>query len=473
MRIAAANGLAQSSGIAPDMQLADARALVPSLKVVEADPGGDARALTSLASWCERYTPWTTAEGTDGIVCDVTGCAHLFGGEAALVEEMTARLAGLDYTARAGLADTPGAAWAAARFMGGAAIIAPGGARETLAALSVAALRLAADTTLGLERVGLGRIGELVGLARAPLAARFGARLIERLDQALGLAAEPVSPRRPVPRWRTRLSFPEPVGRAEDIGAATRRLVERLCTRLGTSHRGARRLELALYLVDGARRTCAIGTSRPVREPDHLMKLFAEPLAEIEAGFGIEVMVLSALRTEPLAGAQLAIPGARPTTENRELEAALGLLVDRLSGRLGSGNVTRVAARESHLPERAAVAVPALAPMAAAAIWPEEPGRPLRLFERPQPVEAVAPLPDGPPVLFRWHRVLHRVRRAEGPERIAPEWWREDARGTESHDYYRIEDSNGGRYWLYRDGLYQPPRPQARPPCWFVHGIFP
>ncbi len=216
VRIAAANGLAQSSGIAPDMQLADARALVPSLKVVEADPGGDARALTSLASWCERYTPWTTAEGTDGIVCDVTGCAHLFGGEAALVEEMTARLAGLDYTARAGLADTPGAAWAAARFMGGAAIIAPGGARETLAALSVAALRLAADTTLGLERVGLGRIGELVGLARAPLAARFGARLIERLDQALGLAAEPVSPRRPVPRWRTRLSFPEPVGRAED-----------------------------------------------------------------------------------------------------------------------------------------------------------------------------------------------------------------------------------------------------------------
>ena len=472
MRIAAANGLAQANGIAPDMRLADARALMPDLKVVEADPAGDARALASLAAWCERYTPWTAAEGADGIVCDVTGCAHLFGGEAALVGAMTARLAGLGYAARAGLADTPGAAWAAARFMGGAEIIAPGGTRAALSALPVAALRLSADTTPRLERVGLGCIGDLIELPRAPLAARFGARLIERLDQALGRAAEPVSPRRPVPRWRTRLSFPEPVGRAEDIAAATRRLVERLCTRLGATHRGVRRLELALYRVDGGRRTCTIGTSRPVREPDHLMKLFAEPLTEIEVGFGVEVMVLSALRTEPLAAAQLAIPGARPATGDRALEAALGLLIDRLGGRLGSGNVTRCAARESHLPERAAAAVPALAPMAAAAAWPQGPGRPLRLFEHPQPVEAVAPLPDGPPVLFRWRRAVHRVRRAEGPERIAPEWWRAEACGTASRDYYRIEDADGARYWLYRDGLYQPPRPQARPPRWFVHGIF-
>ena len=199
VRIAAANDLAQSNGIAPDIRLADARALVPDLKVVEADPTGDARALASLAAWCERYTPWTAAEGTGGIVCDITGCAHLFGGEAALVEEMIERLAGLGYAARAGLADTPGAAWAAARFMGGASIIAPGGAQQVLAALPVAALRLAADTALGLERVGLGRIGDLVKVARAPLAARFGARLIERLDQALGLAAEPVSPRRAGP----------------------------------------------------------------------------------------------------------------------------------------------------------------------------------------------------------------------------------------------------------------------------------
>ena len=472
MRIAAANGLAQSNGIAPDMRLADARALVPSLKVVETDPAGDARALASLATWCERYTPWTAAEGSDGIVCDVTGCAHLFGGEAALVAEMTARLAGLGYAARAGLADTPGAAWAVARFMGGAEIVAPGGARAALAALPVAALRLAAETVPRLERVGLGRIGDLIELPRAPLAARFGARLLERLDQALGRAAEPVSPRRPVPRWRTRLSFPEPLGRVEDITAATQRLVERLCTRLGAGHRGVRRLELALYLVDGGRRACTIGTSRPVRGPDHLMKLFAEPLAEIEVGFGVEVMVLSALRTEPLAAAQLAIPGARPAIEERGLEAALGLLVDRLGARLGSGNVTRCVARESHLPERATLAVPALAPRSAAAAWPEGPGRPMRLFEHPQPVEAVAPLPDGPPVLFRWRRAVHRVRRAEGPERIAPEWWRADARGAASRDYYRIEDSDGGRYWLYRDGLYQPPRPQARPPRWFLHGIF-
>ena len=471
MRIAAANRLAQSNGIAPDMGLADARALAPELKVVEADPAGDARALAALADWCGRYTPWTAVDGGDGIVCDVSGCAHLFGGEAALVDAMTARLAGLGYTARVGLADTPSAAWAAARFMGAAAIVAPGGARTALAALPVAALRLTADTCDRLERVGLGRIGDLIDLPRAPLAARFGAHLIERLAQALGLVSEPISPRRPVPRWRTRLSFPEPIGRPEDVMAAAQRLVKRLCTRLGNGHRGVRRLELAFYLVDGTCRTCAIGTSRPVREPGHLMKLFAEPLAAIEIGFGVEVMVLSALRTEPLAAAQLAIPGAHSAAEDRAPEAALGLLIDRLNGRLGPGNVTRFAARESHLPERAAAAVPAQA-RARVAVWPEGPGRPLRLFEHPQPVEAVAPVPDGPPVLFRWRRVVHRVRRAEGPERIAPEWWREDARGTSSRDYYRIEDSDGGRYWLYRDGLYQPHRGQIRPPRWFVHGIF-
>ena len=312
VRIAAANGLAQSNGIAPDMGLADARALVPELKVVEADPAGDARALAALADWCGRYTPWTAVDGGDGIVCDVTGCAHLFGGEAALVDAMTARLAGLGYTARAGLADTPGTAWAVARFMGEVAIIAPGGTRAALAALPAAALRLAADTCDRLERVGLGRIGDLIDLPRAPLAARFGAHLIERLDQALGLVSEPISPRRPVPRWRTRLSFPEPIGRPDDVFAATQRLVKRLCTRLSTGHRGVRRLELAFYLVDGVCRTCAIGTSRPVREPGHLMKLFAEPLAATEAGFGVEVMVLSALRTEPLAAAQLAIPAHTP-----------------------------------------------------------------------------------------------------------------------------------------------------------------
>ena len=475
VRISAVNYSAQNSGIVPGLLLADARALVPQLRVVDAEPVEDAKALATLADWCSRYTPWAAVDGLDGLWLDITGCAHLFDGEAALAEDILSRLKRLGFEARIGLADSPGAAWAMARFHSGKTqIIANCDTRRTLADLPSAALRLPQNIVEGLVRVGLGRIGDLLTCPRTPLIARFGAIVGERIDQALGLAAEPISPRRPMPCWRSRLGFPEPLCRREDIAAATRQLIERLCRRLALDQRGVRRLELNLYMVDGRTHRSTFGTSRPVREPAHLMQLLDEHFENCDPGFGIDVVILAALETEPLGAVQLDMAqnlvDRHESADEVALAAAIGRLVDRLSNRLGPGNVSRFAARESHVPERAVYLIPALAAPCCVGTDRADSSnsqRPLRMFPSPEPVEAIAPVPDDPPMLFRWRRRTHRIVHADGPERISPEWWRAETTGS-TRDYYRVEDSSGRRFWLYREGFY---RPETKP-RWYVHGIF-
>ena len=522
-RIAAACATAQGTGIAPGMTLADARALNPQVRAHPADAAADAQALGRLADWCGRYTPWTATDGggaggvggDHGLLLDVSGCAHLFGGEEALLGDLVARLRGFGLACRAGLGPSPGAAWALARFAtgtdggaadggaadggaadGGGAIVAPERVAQALSGFPVRALRLSQATLEGLDRVGLRRVGDLYAMPRGALARRFGAGVARRLDQALGRAREPISPRRPAVRWRERLAFPEPIGHTGDIALALRRLLDGLCRRLEREHRGARRLELALYLCDGEVRRARLGTSRPARDPEHLFGLFAEHLDGLDVGLGVEVMVLAAPVTDPLSALQLSLtPGRRERERPAEAElGALGALVDRLGNRLGAANVVRLAPCASHLPERACQAVAPLdsaaappwsappwsaplwsaPPWSAAAPWSGGGARPLRLFERAEEIEAVAEVPDGPPVLFRWRRVVHRVARAEGPERIAPEWWRAEAlRDPASRDYYRVEDSDGRRFWLYRHGLYRPAGGGAQtPPRWYLHGVF-
>ncbi len=510
LRIAAANPAAQAAGIAPGLTLADARALVPGVHVDTADPTADARALASLADWCGRYTPWTAAEEDDeaevgggGVWLDVSGCAHLFGGEAGLLDDLTGRLEDLGFIARAAAADTPGAAWAMARFgiAAGAvtAIVPQGRARPALARLPAAALRLAPAVTAGLSRLGLRRAGDIYDLPRGPLVTRFGDSLIRRVDQALGRVAEPISPREGVPVHRVRIAFAEPIGRAEDIEGALARLLGPLCDDLHRDGRGARRLELACYRVDGETARVAIGTSRPVRDADHLLRLLRDRIGEIDMGFGIDVMAVHAVSSEPLAAAQLGLAQRRGPGVQESLsmatddgaDSAMDGLVDRLANRLGPAHVVRLAARESYVPERAVFAVPALKVGRGGAtprrVW--DPGtawfvhraRPISLFHPPQPIEVMAPVPDDPPVLFRWRRIVHRVARADGPERIAPEWWAEvfaDKHAAppavlpdsaQTRDYYRFEDEDGGRFWLYRNGLY---RPDQGTPRWYLHGIF-
>jgi protein ImuB len=337
----------------------------------------------------------------------------------------------------------------------------------------VAALRLGAGEVEVLERVGLRHIGALYGMPRGALARRFGAMLGRRLDQALGAAHEPLSPCRPVAPYRVERRCGEPIAGPEAIEAATRALVEALTARLAADGRGARRLELLLYRVDGTVGELALGTSRPVREPRHLMRLFAERLERLDAGFGADAMTLAAPLTEALPRLQfdLELEARRPAPAPAEA-AALGALIDRLTNRLGPQSVARQAPRQSHLPERAVAPAGPFEPMPE---WPagREVSRPLRLLAPPEPIEVIAPIPDDPPVMFRWRRALHRVRAAEGPERIAPEWWRAGSAGATAaggeafRDYYRVEDEAGRRFWLFRLGAFRP----GAPPAWFMHGL--
>jgi protein ImuB len=505
--ISAVNAAAEALGIAPGLPLADARALHPALAVAEADLAGDAVALRRLAQGCNRYSPWTAPHGVDGVFLDVTGCAHLRGGEASLVRDLVEWLLRQGIVCRAALADTAGAAWAVARCGGSdRTVVPPGTARQVIAPLPVVALRLDPALTGELERLGLRRIGDLYALPRAMLAARFGDKVVERLDQALGAAADPLLPLPPAPMRWTRRRFVEPIGTPEALMAAVRGLIQRLCRSLGDEMLGARKLVLRSHRVDGEVAEVTVGTARPSRDARHLSRLFAERLGAIDLGLGVEDVLLAALVVERLAPAQLRI-ALSPSEENAACgkpesariaaqaggnivvfpdgrgaarprapvlpaardgvdAAELAVLVDRLANRLGPHSVGVLAPRESHVPERAQRLALLFVP--AKGVWRSDRPRPIRLLPRPEPVEAMAPVPDDPPIFFRWRRLQHRVRWADGPERICGEWWRGDEEEEALRDYYRVEDETGRRFWLYRDGLY---RPQTAP-LWFLHGLF-
>jgi protein ImuB len=474
--IVAVDAAGLAGGLHPGQPLADARALAPALRVLPADPVGDAQALARLAAWCDRYTPLVAIEATEsgcgaGLWLDVTGCAHLCGGETELLADLAGRLARLGHQARLGLADTPGAAWAAARFLPAVPlpVVAPGGAQAVLAPLPVAALRLPPALVAGLDRLGLRRVGELYPLPRAALARRFGRQLGDRLDQALGALAEPISPRLPVPPDEARLGFAEPLAHREGLAGGLAALLERLCRRLEEKQQGARRLTLTLHRVDGTRQHLAIGTSRPSRDPAALGRLFAEHLERIDPGFGVEVMALAAPLSERLSALQIVLgrlppprPAAAVDPPALAADADLAPLLDRLGNRLGFSALGRPAPRLSHLPEQAATLAPPLAPARTA--WPATAPRPLRLLSRPEPVAAE---PGTPPAWFDWRGRRRRIARAEGPERIAAEWWRRPAApdGPGERDYYRLEDADGRRFWLYRET-------GAAPARWYLHGLF-
>ncbi|MBT3396018.1 MAG: DNA polymerase Y family protein [Alphaproteobacteria bacterium] len=406
---------------------------------------------------------------------------------------MVGRVESLGFDARAGIADTPGAAWGITRFgKGRTQIIAPGATRDALGDLPVAALRLPASITDGLDGLGLRRVRDLYDLPRGPLAARFGARVADRLDAALNPGSEPVSPLVAVPECREQMAFAEPIGLLEDIERGLAALLVDLCLRMDRQSVGARRVDFILYRVDGGVSRARIGTSRPTRDAHHLARLFAEQIVDLDLGLGVEAMAVSVPNLEPLVPEQMALadrtqPGQR---DNQGIPdpASIAPLVDRLINRLGSRSVMHLAQRQSHIPEHAAAEIPAADDTGKSDAWadasvPGRGSRPLRLFPRPQSIQAVAPVPDGPPALFRWRRVLHRVARAEGPERIAPEWWRTslpwDSRWeAATRDYYRVEDDEGRRFWLYRKGLYSGPDGQpldvgdGQQPTWFIHGQF-
>ena len=500
-RLVCVDANAARMGLAAGLSLADARARHPALVAVEAEPMEEARLLERLCDWCSRFTPLAGLDGRDGLMLDVSGVAHLFGGEQGLIDECLARLAALGITAMAGAGSNPRAAWALARFS--AQKIAPEEMSDKAFAklfhdLPLAALGLEEKTIVDMARAGLKRIGDIAMRSRAPIVARFGALPMTRLDELRGLARVSISPRFAPPEFCAERRFASPIETAEAIEATVRKLAGDLVALLEKQAKGARRIELALHRVDGRVRRIEVGASRPLNEARAFLRLFAEKLASpqeeaIDAGFGVDLVRLSCLAAEPLAPAQ----GELERVEEAERARALADLIDRLSARLGPRAVTRRAPVEAHLPEQAEAETPATFPSPGSLRSPPSPAsgrgcesllplageggrrsrpdegergapaRPLRLFARPELIDALAEVPDGPPLRFRWRRVLHDVAAIEGPERIAAPWWRREDAPT--RDYFRAEDSSGRRFWLYREGLWGKETERAK---WFVHGVF-
>nr|WP_290442945.1 DNA polymerase Y family protein [Rhodovulum tesquicola] len=443
---------AEARGLARGMALADARAICPDLATRPADLAREAAALASLRRWAGRYAPMVASDGPDGLIADITGVAHLFGSEEELRADLHARLDRAGLTAASAIAGSRGAAHALARHGGG--IVTEGALAEGVGRLPVSALRIDHATAEALARVGLTRIADLTALPRAPLARRFGPGLVLRLDQVLGHQPEPVAADPDPPHFGVRMTLPEPIGLQADVMAGLARLLDRLCRMLSLHHRGARRLRLELRRVDRGTAHIEIGLARPLRDPDRIAALFVKGVQEIDAGFGIDALRLSATVTEPLApeqiGGGVAVRG----------EDALADLVSRLGNRIGFDRVLRLLPADSRIPERSFL----IAPAAYSAPAPEPPhrgpARPITLFP-PEPVSAVS---GHPPARFRWRRMDFATLRAIGPERIAPEWWLDDpAWRTGLRDYWRIETKQGPRLWLFHT-------PQA--PGWQVQGEF-
>ncbi len=468
-RIASVNAAGAEQGVRTGAMLADARTLCPALAVRPADPAGDLAFLEHLALWAQRWGPWSALDPPEGLIVDTTGAAHLFGGEAALLADARAQLRRRGLMARAAIAPTAGAAWALAHYGPDSAILEGEAMLERLGSLPVAALRLDDDVLLLLRRLGLKRIEDLAGIGREALARRFRTRRapaanpLVRLDQLLGRVPEPLLPviGHEQPMVQRRLM--EPIRHRPLLDRVLADLAEDMARALEAKGEGARRLELAAWKVDGDVLVRRLEMAAATRDPAHVCRLFAARLDDLDAGFGIELVRLLAPWTEPLALAQAELDAAA-----ERHGTSLAACMDRLTVRLGEGAVRRPLPRASHLPERAQRWAPPLAP---------QPGlqedfafheRPLKLLDRPEPIAVIYEAPDGLPRLFRWRGGVHEIARAEGPERIAPEWWRERST-VRLRDYYRIEDSQGRRYWIYRHGLATDGRGGA--PEWFLQGL--
>ncbi|WP_343234375.1 DNA polymerase Y family protein [Microvirga terrestris] len=458
--IAAADRAAKMAGLKAGQTIAHAQALIPDLHVRDATPEEDRAALTRLALWCLRYSPIVAPDTPDGIWIDTAGADHLFGGEHALLEDLTGRLNAKGIAARASIADAPGIAWAVARY-GNQAVVSPGRAVDAVAGLPVQALRLEQKTLDIMDRLGIERIGQLAAMPRGPMTRRLGTQTALRLDQALGHAFEPISPLVPLETLSHSIVFPEPIGRPEDLKRVVSRLTAILCADLAKQGIGARRLDLIFRRVDQKSLALRVGTARASRDPIHLAKLFDESLGTIDPGFGIDEVLIVASRVEPLGAMQLQARGI----DKQDPEPDISPLVDRLSARVGAGKVFRLVPVESHVPERSARRIPALAP-ASGLTWPEDLVRPARILDPPERVEATAVVPDHPPIFFVWRRVRYVVRGADGPERITGEWWKSDSEMSSFRDYYRLETDRDARFWLFRDA------PAAEGGRWWLHGLF-
>ena len=474
-------------GLAPGQRSTDAMAAHRDLAVAYGDPDYEARALKGLAAWARRWSPATRADGADGIALDLTGCLHLFGGETELMDEMTRRLSSLGFTARLAMAPNHAAAHALARFSGRDAVtVDEAGLEAALAPLPVAALRIDAASVTLLRRLGLKTVEQAARVPRATLKKRFGANrkvrdprdetyddylgrsigatadVLARLDEALGRVRVPLDPERPEPRPRVTQGLAEPVSQVETVLACLRPLIGRLAADLDERDMGLVALGVEAFRVDGGRASTLLRLSRPTRDVGDLMRLLLDRLDGWHAEFGFDALAVEAVEAAPLP------PEQRDGLEAQRRPDPFAL-VDRLRTRLGEMAVRRASLRASHVPERAEAWLPALTCTNTHDEISSHAARPDRMFEFPEEIAVMHGIPNGPPVRFTWRRGAYRIERVAGPERIAPQWWRERSHAR-ARDYWRVETSAGERFWLYREGFDGDER--GGHTRWFVHGLF-
>jgi protein ImuB len=453
LRLIAVNAAAREFGLMRGMRLNDARAQLPDLLTEPHEPEEDMNSLLGLCRWMERYSPWVSPSPPDGILLDVTGVPHLFGGEARMMGEIRVRLANYGFSVRIGQGATIGQAWALARYEA-----------KDIQGLPVEALRIDAAAVKTLRRLGLKTVGSLTAIPRASLARRFrgetiGENVLIRLDEMMGAREEPLNPLNPPTSFMAHRALMEPVIHMEGLEAMLSGLVNQLCRDLEQAGKNALRLILKLFRTDGSRANLPAGFSAPTHEPRHMLRVLKPKLESVDAGFGIDAMTLEARET---AEAKVQQHGFF----EEEGTLALEQLNDRVLNR-HEAQFLALEEAESHIPERAEAAVPP-ARASRRPARPSGPARPLLIFEAPEPARVIAAVPDGPPMRLTWRRVTRRIVRAQGPERVAPEWWRL-TQGERPRDYYVAEDEQGRRYWLYREGLYGEPGEEQ--PKWFVHGL--
>lgn len=474
LRLTAVDAGAAKLGLFPGMALTDARARVERLEVAAAAPGHDAALLKRLAHWCERYTPLVAFDEPHGLMLDITGCAHLFGGLDAMRADAIRRLERARLGVQAAIADNSFAARLLARGTKGG-VFSRTEADRLLPRLPLSALELTQAAETGLKRAGLKRIGDVMGLPRAALTARFGTDLATRLDRLARQERAPISPMRIMPLSTVERRLSEPVTAMELVERILQELAQELFAQLEPEDKGALLIEASFFRVDGEVRHIHIETGQPLRNDKVFLRLARERLNaltdSLDAGFGFDMIRLAALRSAAIAQRQTGLD------QHEEDEAGFSQLVDRLSARLGQNRVLVSFSRNTHIPERAFGLRPALHTDSKGEAYYESsrtlpndpPARPIKLFRPPQLIESVAKVPDSPPSFFLWRRVRHHVRLAEGPERIEPEWWLAIGHTVpELRDYYRVEDENGQRFWIFREGLYD----GANHPRWFLHGLF-
>ncbi len=460
MIISAANALAQQEGAARNMPLADARAIITGLQYFDDPPELHHTLLNGLAEWFIRFTPISAVDSPDGLMLDISGCAHLWGGEMAYLTEIKTRMHAFGYDVKLGIADTIGTAWAIARFGKTEQIVASCKQTEALLPLPAAALRLEIETLERLDKLGLRQVSHFIHMPRTALRRRFGDNILLRIDQALGFEMEMIQTVVPAEPFQERLPCLEPIVTAKGIEIALERLLDSLCSRFKQEEMGLRKAIFTCYRIDGKIEQFEIGTKRPSANANHLFKLFALKIATITPALGIELFVLTANIAEPLSAAQENIWDDPDTLK----DAALSELLDRIEGRVGANHIYRYVPSEHYWPERSYHAASTVFEDVQTE-WKVDKPRPLQILYKPAPIEVTAPIPDYPPMNFRYKGKLHKIAKADGPERIEQEWWLQEG---QHRDYYNVEDEDGFRYWLFRLGHYD----TAKSYTWFMHGFF-